>query len=75
VTVKEIADIAVAVAGIDPSGIQYEFTGGDRGWKGDVPIVRFDASRMKALGWRAARSSREAVRDAIASMRDEIANH
>jgi UDP-glucose 4-epimerase len=74
ITVKEIADIAVAVAGIDPSGVQYEFTGGDRGWKGDVPIVRFDASRMKAFGWRAARSSREAVRDAITSMRDEIAN-
>jgi UDP-glucose 4-epimerase len=73
-TVKEIADIAVAVAGIDPSSVQYEFTGGDRGWKGDVPIVRFDASRMKALGWRAARTSGEAVRDAIASMREEIAN-
>jgi len=74
ITVKEIADIAVAVAGLDPASVQYEFTGGDRGWKGDVPIVRFDASKMKALGWRAARTSGEAVRDAIASMRDEIAN-
>ena len=73
ITVKEIADIAVAVAGIDPASVQYEFTGGDRGWKGDVPIVRFDASRVKALGWRAARTSGEAVRDAIAAMREEIA--
>jgi UDP-glucose 4-epimerase len=74
ITVKEIADIAVAVAGIEPSSVHYEYTGGDRGWKGDVPIVRFDASKMKALGWRAARTSAEAVRDAIASMREEIAN-
>lgn len=73
ITVKEIADIAVAVAGIEPSSVRYEYTGGDRGWKGDVPIVRFDASKMKALGWRAARTSAEAVRDAIASMREEIA--
>ena len=74
ITVKEIADIAVGVAGLDPSSVQYEFTGGDRGWKGDVPIVRFDVSKIKSLGWRSARLSGEAVRDAIASMREEIAN-
>jgi UDP-glucose 4-epimerase len=73
ITVLEIAGIAVAVSGIDPSGVRYEFTGGDRGWKGDVPIVRFDVSKIKSLGWRAARTSADAVRDAIASMREEIA--
>ena len=62
------------VSGLAPGSVRYDFTGGDRGWKGDVPIVRFDASRIKSLGWRSARTSAEAVRDAIVSMREEIAN-
>jgi UDP-glucose 4-epimerase len=54
--------------------VRYDFTGGDRGWKGDVPMVRFDVTKIKALGWRAARTSAEAVRDAVAAMREEIEN-
>jgi len=72
-TVKEIADLAVVECGLNTAQVRYEFTGGDRGWKGDVPIVRFDVSRIHALGWQAARNSHEAVRDAIRAMRQEIA--
>ena len=72
VTVKEIADIAVAESGLEGSEVRYDFTGGDRGWKGDVPIVRFDVTKIKALGWKARRSSGEAVRDSIRSMIEEI---
>ncbi|MDR3404295.1 MAG: NAD-dependent epimerase/dehydratase family protein [Chthoniobacter sp.] len=74
ITVREIADVAVAVSGLAPGSVRYDFTGGDRGWKGDVPVVRFDVTKIKALGWRAARNSTEAVRDAIAAMRVEIEN-
>ena len=73
ITVREIADMAVEVSGLAPGSVQYEFTGGDRGWKGDVPIVRFDCSKIKALGWRCRRSSAEAMRDAMAAMREELA--
>jgi UDP-glucose 4-epimerase len=73
ITVREIADIAVSVSGLAPGSVNYDYTGGDRGWKGDVPIVRFDVSRIKSLGWRAGRTSAEAVRDSIAAMRVEIA--
>ncbi len=73
ITVREIADIAVAVSELAPGSVTYEFTGGDRGWKGDVPIVRFDVSKLKALGWRSRRSSSEALHDSIAAMRGEIA--
>lgn len=73
ITVREIADIAVSVAGLAPEKVRFEFTGGDRGWKGDVPIVRFNVSKIKALGWRAARGSADAVRHAITCMREEIA--
>ena len=74
ITVRAIADIAVAVCGLAPGTVRYEFTGGDRGWKGDVPIVRFDVSKIKALGWRAGRTATEAVCDSIAAMRAEIAS-
>jgi UDP-glucose 4-epimerase len=72
ITVREIADLAVALCGIPPGGTIYEFTGGDRGWKGDVPIVRFDCSKIKALGWAAQRTSAEAMNDAMKAMLEEL---
>jgi len=72
VTVRQIADLAVAIAGLQPDEVRYDFAGGDRGWKGDVPIVRFDCSKIKALGWRNRRSSAEALSDAMEAMRREI---
>ena len=72
ITVREIADLAVKVCGISPGQTRYEFTGGDRGWKGDVPVVRFDCTKIKALGWKARRTSAEAVADAMAAMVDEL---
>jgi UDP-glucose 4-epimerase len=72
ITVREIADLAVRLTGLDPGSVRYEFTGGDRGWKGDVPIVRFDCSKIKALGWRCRRTSADAVSDAMAAMLEEL---
>jgi UDP-glucose 4-epimerase len=72
ITVAEIAGFAVRVSGLTPGETKYEFTGGDRGWKGDVPVVRFDCSKIKALGWKARRSSAEAVTDAMKAMLEEL---
>ena len=72
ITVREIADLAVKVSGLTRDSVRYEFTGGDRGWKGDVPVVRFDCAKIKALGWEARRGSAEAVTDAMKAMLDEI---
>ena len=74
ITVREIADLAVKASGLTPGKTRYEFTGGDRGWKGDVPIVRFDCSKVKALGWQAHRTSTEAVSDAMKAMLEELAD-
>ena len=65
ITVREIADLAVECVGLAPGSVSYEFTGGDRGWKGDVPIVRFASDRIGALGWHKTHTSREALRDAM----------
>jgi UDP-glucose 4-epimerase len=63
VTVTEIADLVVERMGL--TGVRYEYTGGARGWKGDVPVVRFRSDKLAALGWRCARSSTEALLDSI----------
>jgi UDP-glucose 4-epimerase len=72
ITVREIADLAVQVMSLRPGSVQYEYTGGDRGWKGDVPVVRFDCTKVQSLGWKCTRGSAAAVRDAMAAMREEI---
>jgi len=46
-------------------GVKFSYTGGNRGWRGDVPQVRFDITKMKKLGWKPRYSSDEAVRQAI----------
>jgi UDP-glucose 4-epimerase len=66
VTVREIADLVVQRLGLDK--VAYAFTGGARGWKGDVPTVRFNTQKLRALGWQNRRTSREALRDSIDSM-------
>jgi UDP-glucose 4-epimerase len=67
ITVTEIAHLAVECAGGDPGRVEFEYTGGNRGWKGDIPIVRLDTSRIRGLGWTCS-SSREALRDSMVAM-------
>jgi UDP-glucose 4-epimerase len=63
VTVNQIAELVVERMGL--VGVRYQYTGGSRGWKGDVPIVRFRSDKLTALGWRCGHSSIEALRDSI----------
>lgn len=62
ITVREIAELAVECVGLAPGRTELVFSGGDRGWKGDVPVVLLDSSRIRALGWTHTMSSREAMR-------------
>ena len=68
ITVSQIAELAVSILGIDPGSTTFEYTGGDRGWKGDVPIVRLATDRIRSLGWSNRWSSAEALERAIRAM-------
>jgi UDP-glucose 4-epimerase len=68
VTVTEIAALAMDVVGLPPGRTQLEYTGGDRGWKGDVPVVRINTDRIRALGWKNERTGMEALRASMESM-------
>jgi len=64
VTVNEIADLAVETLGLRGKPT-LEYTGGPRGWRGDVPVIRLDSARIRSLGWFPKRNSREAVRQSL----------
>ena len=68
ITVAEIAALAVECVGLPEERVTFAYTGGDRGWKGDVPIVRLDTARIRGLGWRCEHSSREALRRSMLAM-------
>jgi UDP-glucose 4-epimerase len=46
-------------------GAKFTFTGGERGWKGDVRAMLLSIERLKALGWKPRTTSEEAVRAAV----------
>jgi UDP-glucose 4-epimerase len=62
-TVREIADLVVQRMGL--SEVRYEYGGGSRGWKGDVPVVRFGSKKLGGLGWRCRHTSEQALRESI----------
>ena len=66
-SVTHIAEIVVDVLGL--SDVEFKYTGGDRGWKGDVPRFKYDISKVLATGWKPEYTSDEAVRKAAQSLR------
>lgn len=72
ITVTEIAHLAAECAGLNPSEVKFEYTGGDRGWKGDVPIVRLNTDRIRGLGWVCGSGSRQALRDSMMAMLNDL---
>jgi UDP-glucose 4-epimerase len=68
ITVTEIAELAADVVGVPRRDVTFEYAGGDRGWKGDVPVMRLNTDRIKSLGWTCRRTSRQALCISMGSM-------
>ena len=52
----------MVVEGMGLKNVKFKYTGGDRGWPGDVPQVRFNCEKINKLGWKARHTSDEVVR-------------
>ena len=65
-TVKEIADMVCSKLGL--KNVTYKYTGGNVGWKGDVPAFQYDLSKIYATGWRPAHNSNESVQATLDSL-------
>lgn len=64
-TVREIADMVVDCLGLEPGGVNYVFSGGERGWSGDVPVLRLNCDRLRGLGWTCENNSAQAMRRSL----------
>lgn len=62
-TVTHIAEIVVEELGLH--NVIFSYTGGDRGWKGDVPRFSYDISKILSTGWTPKYTSDEAVRQTV----------
>jgi len=69
IRVKNLAPIIVDEMNL--SNVTYRFTGGDRGWVGDVPITVLSIEKAKKLGWNVKISLEEAVRRTVRYLLDE----
>lgn len=72
ITVTEIAELAVECAGLPAGSVEFEYTGGNRGWKGDVPVVRLNTDRIRGLGWRFSGGSCDALRRSMQAMLPDL---
>ena len=64
-SVSEIAKMVIHEMKLNA---KIRYTGGSRGWKGDVPKMRLSIRKLKALGWKPKYNSRESVRLTIKSL-------
>ena len=68
--VTTIANMVVKEMGL--KNVKFKYTGGDRGWPGDVPQVRFNCGKINKLGWKARYTSDEAARLAVKVLVKEL---
>jgi len=69
-SVARIAELCVAASPHPGAAIRY--TGGDRGWPGDVPRSRMDPGKLAALGYRVSLTSDQAVQRAVEALAREV---
>ena len=69
-SVDRIAKLCVAASPYPQAEIRY--TGGDRGWPGDVPRSRMDPSKLATLGFKVRYTSDEAVSRAVNALAGEV---
>lgn len=61
-TVRYMAETTVRIAS---PGAKIQYSGGDRGWVGDVPKVNYSIEKLKKLGWSPKSTSNHAVERAV----------
>ena len=67
-SVNEIADLAIDLTGPSDSKVKRIYTGGSRGWAGDVPVVNLNTEKIKNLGWEPKYNSRQSMLMALSSI-------
>ena len=66
ITPKRIGEIVVKEMGLE--NVEFRYTGGKRGWKGDVPMMMLSVDKLKELGWEPKWGSEKCVRETVRSL-------
>ena len=66
--VTTIANIVCEELGYE--NVKYNYTGGNVGWKGDVPKFQYDLTKIHNAGWTASKNSDEAVRETVRNIKE-----
>jgi UDP-glucose 4-epimerase len=61
ISATEIGKAVIEEMGL--SNVEFIYTGGSRGWKGDVPRMRLGIEKMKSFGWKPVYTSEKSVRE------------
>lgn len=69
ITVTEIARLIIDAMGLTAK-VRIDFSGGDRGWPGDVPQIHLNTAKIRSLGWQPRFSSHAAILDAVSAMKE-----
>jgi UDP-glucose 4-epimerase len=69
-SVSRIAEIVIEESGLE--GVSIDYTGGKRGWAGDVPKTYLDVTKLLGSGFEPTAMSEQAVRDTARVLISEI---
>jgi len=72
INVAEIANIVIKKVVGEQAQVKIIYGGGDRGWKGDIPIVRLKTEKIKNLGWQCQHNSAQAIEKSLDEMLKEL---
>ncbi len=53
----------IIVEEMNLQNVQFNYTGGSRGWKGDVPVMMLGIDKLKEMGWKNEWESERSVRE------------
>jgi len=71
-TVSEIAKMVIDSMKLKA---KIKYTGGDRGWIGDVPKFSYNLDKIHELGWKSKKTSNQAVQTAIENiLKEDLCN-
>ncbi len=71
IKVSRIAEILLEELGLSVT-TKIKYTGGDRGWIGDVPKFRYSLVKAAKIGWKSSRDSEQAIRLAVRNLKLEF---
>jgi len=66
----QIGELIVKEMGLHD--VKFTYTGGNRGWKGDVPKMLLSIDKLRKLGWNPSHNSKSSVIDATGSTLEKL---